>query len=297
MESMIARAWRLLSCVFLVSAQVGWSQEGANCENDPHALGCGLVQSVPAPMMLFSSGGCNRMAPVSTITIGERVFSSRKIYAVSNEDSMCYSVSAMPEVEGDVKSVSWSCEENGSFLVQTPFPSPNCTGLELLDSRHQPQRRQYGSAMFSQVLDAKVCMTTNAPPPVGARSMLMRQSLPASVRPLCVQSWQTMESEILELTATQTSSTSSLQSVQVRLRKRLGDAVFARGQALAAGARDRKIFFAVGLASGTCVGAFLMLVVTRRRSHLAAGSSGQQELSSSILRQVDASYTEYADAS
>lgn len=295
MESTIARAWRLLSLIFLVYAQVGWSED--DCESDPYALGCGLVQSAPVPMMLFSTAGCNRMGPVSKIMIGERVFSSRKIYAVSNEDSLCYSVSGMPELEGHVQSVSWSCEENGTFLVQTPFPSPNCTGLELLDSKQQPQRRQYGSAMFSQVLDARVCMTTNAPPPVGSRSMLMIQSLAASVRPLCVQSWQTMESEILELTATQTSSASSLESVQTRLRKRLSDAVFARGQALAAGARDQKIFFAAGLASGTCVGAFLMFLVTRRRSHLSAGSSGQQELSSSILPQVEASYTEYADAS
>lgn len=245
-------------------------------------------------MMLFNSGGCN--SPPNTITIGERVFSSRKVYAVSNEDSMCLSVSALPELSGRAQSVSWSCERNGTFLVQRPFASSNCTGPELLDSKQQPQRREYGSAMFSQVLDAGVCMSTNAPPPIGSRSILLTQSLAASARPLCVQSWQTMESEILELTATQTSSSSAQETSKTHLRKLLNDAVAAKGHAIAARARDRKVFFGTGLAAGMCVGAALMFLV-RKRSRPPAGSPAQQELSSFILSRAEAGYTEYADAS
>eukprot|EP00931_Biecheleriopsis_adriatica_P044672 TRINITY_DN25579_c0_g1_i1.p1 TRINITY_DN25579_c0_g1~~TRINITY_DN25579_c0_g1_i1.p1 ORF type:complete len:280 (+),score=56.05 TRINITY_DN25579_c0_g1_i1:61-900(+) len=269
-----------------------WSVWGdtVDCEAEPQALGCGLVQSSPVVMLFYDVHGCSAW-PVANATYAERTYSSRRIYDTSNEPSLCYSVSGAIGLHGQVRSVRWSCERNGAILLQTPFFSNNCSGEEVLDAAGNPQRMIWNSGLWSQVLDGTVCLSQAARTHAG-RSIRLAGSMGANVRPLCVQSLQTMENEIVALTSDQTSQDAALKQSEARFRSRLHDVELAQRLETAGRAHDRKLFFVMGMASGVFLTLVCSVALWTRRARRGDPS---QELAM-IDSRSEGAYAEIAES-
>jgi len=192
----------VVQILIVASLLVFWSTEAVQvCDTDaaPESEECRFEQHQPRTMFLFSTPQCGTR-PAGEAVIGERIFSAKKVYDTSNEAELCYSLRVTwdPHVgspEHAPNSVKWVCDTAGMQLTSIPYASMNCTGQPLEDKDNK--KFKLDSSMWSGILDGKMCLTAGGGV-LGQHflSFRLNASFEASARPLCVQSWGTMEEQI-----------------------------------------------------------------------------------------------------
>lgn len=249
----------------VASLQVRHAQ-AVDCKANPMLPSCGGFQlSSPTVLLLFHSPQCSSQVGINA-TVGERVYSARQIYSTSNEAELCMSFSA--SLPDSPKSFKWKCESGGQQMSQIPFASEDCSGKELGEMKGS-HKLTYDSGMWSTLLNGRMCLTGSQSGLTSAtiRSFRFNSSVDASARPLCVQSFLTMEGEVTSLTSDEEYAEFKLQQEE---KARLQDAALGR--------RDKALFFGLGAAAGSLGGAAIAVLcihcgICRRKSHGSAGEA------------------------
>ncbi|CAE8629772.1 unnamed protein product [Polarella glacialis] len=252
-----------------------------------------FAQSSPVVMLFYTSSRCGN-PPSGNATIGEHVYSKRRVYSTSNEPEMCYSYSGFSSVGQAIPwaSVQWICENGGQVLTQVPFASTDCSGAEALTSdTNASQRISYNGGLWSQVLDATICLTRDG---IGEaalqntpRSFRLANDMPPASRPLCAQSWKTMEGEITAVESKEKAEKVELQSEQNHWRLELDTAEADVAGSETRRQHDRWMFFALGSGIGALSGGVVVGLLVHRRA--VGGTTKERE----VLRQDEG--TEFAE--
>ncbi|CAK0857019.1 unnamed protein product [Prorocentrum cordatum] len=228
------------------------------------------ISSTPFVMSFWHRAGCGG-AYSHNATVGQRVFSKREIFGISNEPELCYSYSGAP---GDPKSMKWACSGDGSYVTQTPYASEDCSGQALRQARGwQGAAKHLASQMWAVVLSGRKCLSVGGPT---GYSFIVNASVPESERPYCTQSSRTMEEEIVDLVSQNEADEKRLQRGKARL-----------AQSVARNEHEREVFFIAGTFVGFIAGALTITALYklggRNRNWMRPPEAGARELSCSML--------------
>lgn len=251
------------------------------------------VSSTPFVMKFWNHAGCQGV-PSHNATVGQRIFSKREIFGISNEPELCYSYSGGP---GDPGSIKWACSGDGAGVTQTLYSSEDCSGKELTEAHGQhgsqlggapkgagsdgrpskkapfPFRRHWASEWLAVALTAGKCLSLGGPM---GYSIGVNRSVPESERPYCTQTSSTMEAEIVNLV-------SENEANEKRLRRGTERLV----QSAARNEHEREVFFIAGSSVGFLVGALTVTGLYKLRERngkwLRPPDAGARELSCSML--------------